>query len=88
MGMTLLFVAAGVLFVFDTTYFFSHTHFGDGYRMITKHAISIVLGGTLMWGLSRCRSYQLEQWARPIFFAALVLLARSRQLWRIGSSAS
>jgi cell division protein FtsW len=75
LGMTLLFVAAGVLFVFDTTYFFSQTHFGDGYRMITKHAASILLGGLLLWVCSRARSDQLQRWAWPIFVAGVAFLA-------------
>jgi cell division protein FtsW len=75
LGMTLLFVAAGVLFVFDTTYFFSQTHFGDGYRMITKHAASILLGGLLLWVCYRVRSDQLQRWARPIFVAGVCFLA-------------
>jgi len=73
-GLTLLFIAAGVLFVFDTTYFYSQTHFDDGYWMITKHAVSIVLGGLLLFGLSRCRSHQLERYARPAFIVAVLFL--------------
>jgi len=73
-SLSMLFVAMGVLFVFDTTFFFSQTHFGDGYRMITKHVVSILLGGGLLWWMSRCRSDQLQQWARPAFIGAMVFL--------------
>jgi cell division protein FtsW len=73
---TLLLVLGGLLIVFDTSYFFSQKNFGDGYRMVTKHGVSIVMGGVLMWILSRWRSDSLEQWAKPMFLiaAAAVLL--------------
>jgi len=62
------------MFVFDTSYFFSQRTYGDGYRMITKHAVSVVLGGILMVVLSRCRSDSLERIAKPAFLVALGLL--------------
>ena len=74
-GLTVLLVASGVLLVFDTTYFFSQTTFGDGYMMLTKHVISIVLGSILLWLLAHTRSDTLEEWAKPAFIAALAFLA-------------
>ncbi len=74
-ALTVLLVATGVLLVFDTTYFFSQTNFGDGYLMLTKHVVSIVLGTGLLWMFAHTRSDRLEEWARPAFIAALALLA-------------
>jgi cell division protein FtsW len=73
-ALTLVFVALGGLFVFDTSYFFSQRTYGDGYRMISKHAISIVLGGGLLYAFPRCRSDLLERAAKPAFLAAAGLL--------------
>lgn len=74
-AITVLLVASGVLLVFDTTFFFSQTNFGDGYLMITKHAVSILLGSVLLWLFAHTRSDKLEEWAKPVFFGALVFLA-------------
>jgi len=73
-ALTLVFIAVGSMFVLDTTYFFSQRTYGDGYRMVAKHAVSIVIGAILMLGFSRCRSDLLERLARPALVVAGVLL--------------
>jgi cell division protein FtsW len=73
-ALTLLFVIIGAMFVLDTTYFFSQRAYGDGYRMVTKHAVSIALGTVFMLVLSRCRSDALERLAQPAFLVAAALL--------------
>ena len=69
-----LLVVAGLLFVLDTTYFFSRQTYGDSYRMFIKHVSSVVLGGALMFGLSRCRSDLLERAAPWLLMGSLLLL--------------
>jgi cell division protein FtsW len=73
--LTLLFVVAGVLLVFDTTYFFSKTYYGGGYAMIGKHITSILLGLIAMFALSQTRSDTIEKWARPVFVIATLAVA-------------
>jgi cell division protein FtsW len=68
--LTSLFVVAGLLLVFDTTYFYSKTYYGGGYAMIGKHLVSIVLGLIAMLVLSNTRSDTMERWARPAFIVA------------------
>jgi len=67
-------VLTGLLLVLDTTYFLSQNRFGDSYRMVTKHGISVLLGVVLMWLLSRVRSDLMQRWARPALVAASLLL--------------
>jgi len=74
--LTVLLVLAGLVFVLDTTYFFSQQQYGNSYRMVTKHMISVVMGVVLMLSLSRCRSDQMERAAGlvlPLCAAALLL---------------
>ena len=73
-ALTLLFMAIGAMFVLDTTYFFSQRTYGDGYRMVAKHLVSIVIGGILAIGFSRCRSDVMEKLARPALLVAAALL--------------
>jgi cell division protein FtsW len=69
-----LFLITGLLFVFDTTYWYSVKYFDDGYLMLLKHVLSVVLGLVGMMVLSRCRSDLLERYAQPLFVAAAVML--------------
>ncbi|MFQ5352417.1 MAG: putative lipid II flippase FtsW, partial [Candidatus Binatia bacterium] len=74
LGLTFVLVVAGLLFVLDTTYFFSRQTYGDSYRMFIKHSVSVVLGLVLMLGLSRCRSDILERAAPWLMGVATLLL--------------
>lgn len=69
-GLTVL----GLLFVYDASYFVSDFHFGDGYRMIFKHAISAAVGVVLLWICSRCPSHVLREKAWWIFGLSVPLL--------------
>ena len=69
-----LFLITGLLFVFDTTYWYSVKYFDDGYLMLLKHVFSVVLGLVGMFVLSRCRSDLLERYAQPLFIAAAMML--------------
>ncbi len=73
-ALTGLFLIMGLLLVFDTTYWLSEKYFDDGYQMIMKHVVSVVLGLIGMFVLSRCRSDLLERYAQPLFIAAAVML--------------
>ena len=73
-GAVVVLVLAGLLFVFDTTYFFSQNRFGNSYRMVMKHGISVLIGVAVMWLLSRTRSDLLEHWSRPLMLVATLLL--------------
>lgn len=64
----------GLIFVFDASWFVSNYHYGDGYRMIVKHAASALIGLVLLYGCSRCTSEYLERHAYRIFLASLPLL--------------
>ncbi len=73
-GAVCLLVLAGFVFVLDTTYFFSQGRYDDAYRMVTKHGISVLLGGLLMWGLSRLSTDRLEAVSGRLLLLATGLL--------------
>lgn len=64
----------GLAFVFDASTFVSNFHFGDGYRMIEKHAVSAVVGVALMWVCSRCPSDLLRRRAALLFLLSIPLV--------------
>jgi cell division protein FtsW len=64
----------GLIFVFDASTFVSNYHFGDGYRMIIKHAVSATVGMLLLWVCSRCPSDFLKRRAYWLFAASLPLV--------------
>lgn len=64
----------GLGFVFDASTFVSNFHFGDGFRMIEKHAVSAVVGIVLMWICSRCPSDFLKRRAHWLFLASIPLV--------------
>jgi cell division protein FtsW len=67
-------VLAGVLFVLDTTFFFSQQQYGNHYWMMSKHLISIAVGAVVMFALSRFRSDRLERLSKPVLLLAAGLL--------------
>jgi len=71
---TLILVAIGTVFVFDTSYFFSSHNYDDSFRMFFKHLISVGIGVVLAVGLSRCRSDTIEAKAPYVVGLAVVLL--------------
>lgn len=64
----------GLIFVFDASTYVSNFHFGDGYRMILKHIVSVVFGVGLLWVCSRCPSDFLKERAFWIFAASIPLV--------------
>jgi cell division protein FtsW len=72
---TFVLVVVGMIFVFDTSYFFSSYNYNDSFRMFYKHLLSVGIGVVLALGLSRCRSDTLERFAFWILGASAVLLA-------------
>jgi cell division protein FtsW len=73
-ALTSLFLITGILLVFDTTFWYSEKNYDDGYRMIIKHGVSVVLGLIGMWSLSRFRSDLLERYSKPLFVVAAAML--------------
>ena len=74
-GLVAILTVLGLIFVFDASTFVSNFHFGDGYRMILKHAVSAVVGVVLLWICSRCPSDFLRRRAHWLFLASLPLVA-------------
>ncbi len=72
-AVTVFLTLAGLLLVLDTTYFVSLSRYGDGYSMVTRQAVALVLGFLVMIVLTRCRSDWLERIAAPLFFGSLLL---------------
>jgi cell division protein FtsW len=78
-GLVAILTTLGLIFVFDASTFVSNYHFGDGYRMILKHAVSAAVGAVLLWVCSRCpsdflreRAYWLLALSIPLVVATLV----------------
>jgi cell division protein FtsW len=74
-GLVAVLTVLGLIFVFDASTFVSNYHFGDGYRMILKHAVSASVGLVLLWICSRCPSDFLRRRAFWIFAISLPLVA-------------
>lgn len=74
-GLIALLTTLGLIFVFDASTFVSNYHFGDGYRMIIKHAVSAAVGVVLLFVCSRCPSDFLRRRAYWLFAASLPLVA-------------
>ncbi|MFN2376800.1 MAG: putative lipid II flippase FtsW [Candidatus Binatia bacterium] len=70
-----LLTVLGLIFVYDSSTYISNYHFGDGYRMVIKHAVSATFGAVLLWVCSRCPSDLLRRSAWWIFAASLPLVA-------------
>ncbi len=75
LGLVGVLTLVGMMFVFGASTYISNFHFGDGYRMIFKHAVSAVIGVGLMWVCSRCPSDFLRRRAYWLFAASLPLVA-------------
>lgn len=78
-GLVAILTVLGLIFVFDASTFVSNYHFGDGYRMILKHAVSAAVGAVLLWVCSRCpsdflkeRAYWLLALSVPLVIATLI----------------
>ncbi len=74
-GVTTLLVVCGMIFVLDTSYFFSSQNYNDGLRVFLKHVFSIGVGVVLLLVLSRLRSDLVERHALKALIASLALLA-------------
>jgi len=74
-GLVAILTVLGLIFVFDASTFVSNYHFGDGYRMILKHAVSASVGVVLLWICSRCPSDFLKRRAYWIFAVTVPLVA-------------
>lgn len=74
-AVTAALVVCGLIFVFDTSYFFSVHNYGDGYRVVAKHVISILIGAAAMRVMARCPSEWLERRAAWVLGASLAALA-------------
>jgi cell division protein FtsW len=74
-GLVAILTVLGLIFVFDASTFVSNYHFGDGYRMIIKHAVSAAVGVVLLWICSRCPSDFLRRRAYWIFAVSVPLVA-------------
>jgi cell division protein FtsW len=72
--LTVLFVTLGILLVFDTTYFRSKMYYDNGYQMLIKHFVSVVMGVVLLGVLARRRSATIRLWARPVLAISVLLL--------------
>jgi cell division protein FtsW len=73
-GLTVALVVAGVIVVFDTTYFRSQASFANGFAMLGRHLASIAMGGVLLGFLARRRSRTIQQWAPIAYGVATFLL--------------
>jgi cell division protein FtsW len=72
--LTVLFVALGILLVFDTTYFRSKMYYDSGFQMLGKHLVSVAMGAGLLGVLARRRSATIRLWARPVLVLSVMLL--------------
>jgi cell division protein FtsW len=71
-----LLVLLGVIFVFDTSYFYAAYNYGSGFRMIGKHLFSVAVGLGLLAICSRTGSAWFQAKAPWLMgFAALTLAA-------------
>jgi len=66
-GLTILLVLGGMMFVLDTSYFYSLHHYGDGYHMILRQSLALALGVVLLRLLAGCRSDLLQRYAGFVF---------------------
>ncbi len=73
-GLTVALVVAGVIVVFDTTYFRSQASFANGFAMLGRHLSSIAMGSVLLGFLARRRSRTIQRWSLPAYGAATFML--------------
>jgi len=73
-GLTVALVVAGVIVVFDTTYFRSQAAHANGFAMLGRHLSSILMGTLLLGFLSRRRSRTIQRGAVYAFAISTFLL--------------
>ncbi len=70
-----LLVLCGIVFVYSTTYFYASFKYGDSFRLLFKHGISVAVGFALLLLCSRCGSDLLAKAAPLLMLVSMALLA-------------
>ena len=72
LGVVVLLVLSGEIFVFNTTYFYAFDRFDDPYLFVRKHNLALLIG-SLGWGMAVVLpSAVFRRFAYPMLFVAVL----------------